>query len=301
MEDLKYLYFATFLLLYLITILLNFILIVVICVDRALHEPMYIFLCNMAFNGLFESSTLLPPLLSNLLSHSHEVSFACCQAQVFSLHVSTAAEYTILTVMGYDRYVAICHPLQYHSIMSFSKVYALIAFSRVYSLVGFSILFAMSLQVRYCRKIVDELYCMNHSLVKLSCTDTSTVNIVGLVFTAVFIFPQVILILYSYAHILRVCLRSSKESRMKALKTCTPHLLTMMNYSFGCLFQLSQSRFNMSHVNYRFRRFMSLYYLIIPPLIHPAIYGICIQAIRVQVFKLFTWKNVITNVIELKS
>ncbi|XP_036379236.1 olfactory receptor 1509-like [Megalops cyprinoides] len=280
MEDLKYLYFATFLLLYLITVVLNFVLIAVICVDRALHEPMYIFLCNMAFNGVIESSSLLPSLLSNLLSQSHEVSLICCQAQSFSLHTSTSAEYTILTVMGYDRYVAICYPLQYHSIMSLSKVYKLIAFSRLYSLIGFTLLFIMTIQLKYCKNIIDELYCTNHSLLKLSCTDTSIENFFGGLSIVLFISPQVILILYSYAHILRVCLRSSKESQMKALKTCTPHLLTMMNYSFGCLFQLSQSRFNMSHVNYRFRRFMSLYFLIIPPVINPAIYGMNIQSIR---------------------
>ncbi|XP_036379238.1 olfactory receptor 1509-like [Megalops cyprinoides] len=288
MEGLKYLYFITFLLLYIITIVLNFLLIVIICVDRALHEPMYVFVCNLAFNGLFGSTALLPPLLSNLLSHSHEVSVACCKAQVFCLHTYSSAEFALLTVMGYDRYIAICHPLQYHSIMSLSKVYKLIAFSWLYPVAAVAVIFSLTERLIFCEANIDKVYCSNHSLVKLSCTDTSVVNIIGLISVGVYTIPQIILILYSYSQILRICLLSSKESQIKALKTCTPHLIALINYTFGCFFEISQSRLNMSHVHYGIRLFMSLYFLIFPPMINPAIYGMCIQAIRVKIFKMFS-------------
>ncbi|XP_036379237.1 olfactory receptor 142-like [Megalops cyprinoides] len=288
MEGLKYLYFITFLLLYIITIVLNFIIIVIICVDRALHEPMYLFVCNLAFNGLFGSTALLPPLLSNLLSHSHAVSVAFCRAQIFFLHTYSSAEAAILTMMSYDRYIAICHPLQYHSIMSLSKVYKLITFSWVYPIAAVAVIFAPTLKLIFCEANIDKVYCSNHSLVKLSCTDTSVVNIIGLISVGVYTSPQIIFILYTYLHILRICLLSSKESQIKALKTCTPHLIAVINYFSGGLFEISQSRLNMSHVHYDTRLFMSLYFLIFPPIVNPAIYGMCIQAIRVKIFKMFT-------------
>ncbi|XP_036379235.1 olfactory receptor 52D1-like [Megalops cyprinoides] len=292
MEGLKYLYVITFLLLYIITIVLNFIIIVIICVDRALHEPMYLFVCNLAFNGLYGSTALLPPLLSNLLSHSHEVSVACCQAQSFCLHTYAFVEFTILAVMGYDRYIAICHPLQYHSIMSLSKVYRLIAFSWLYPIAAVAVIFSLTVRLIYCEEKIQKVYCSNYSFIKLSCTDTSVVNIIGLLTVVAYTIPQLILILYSYSQILRICLLLSKESQIKALKTCTPHLLAVINYSLGCFFEISQSRLNMSHVHYGIRLFMSLYFLIFPPMINPAIYGMNIQVVRVRIFKLFQVKSI---------
>ncbi|XP_036379231.1 olfactory receptor 10R2-like [Megalops cyprinoides] len=291
MEKLKYLYFVLFFLLYIIIVVFNFVIIGIICTDRALHEPMYIFVCNLAFNALYGSTALLPPLLSNLLSPSHEVSLPCCQAQVFCLHTYAISEFTILAVMGYDRYVAICHPLQYHSMMSVSKVYKLTVFSWVYPFIAFMIVFALTLQLILCEKIIDKVYCINYSLVKLSCTDTAIVNIVGLISLVVYTVPQLVMILYSYSQILRICLLSSKEAQMKALKTCAPHLIAMFNYSIGCFFEICQNRFNMDYVPYGTRIFMSLYFLIFPPMINPAIYGMSIQAIRVRIFKLLHREN----------
>ncbi|XP_061105424.1 olfactory receptor 52D1-like [Conger conger] len=287
MEDLKYLYFITFFFLYLIILAMNFVIIVVIYVDRGLHEPMHLFLCNLAFNGLYGSTALLPPLLGTLMSNTHEVSLSCCQAQIYCLQTYAIAEFTILAVMGYDRYVAICYPLQYHSIMSFSKVCIYIAFSWLYPLLGFSIIFALTLQLMFCGKIIDKVYCINYSLIKLSCDDTSIVNIAGLASVIAYTVPQITMIVYSYAHILKVCLHSSKESQMKALRTCSPHLAAVLIYSIGLFFEICQNRLNMNDAPYETRIFMSLYYLIFPPLLNPAIYGISIKAIRGRIFKMF--------------
>ncbi|XP_035290478.1 olfactory receptor 142-like [Anguilla anguilla] len=285
MEDLKYFYFAIFLLVYFAIIAENVILIVVIYVHRALHEPMYVFVCNLALNELYGSTALLPPIMSNLVSETHEVSLPCCQAQTYCLHTYAITEFTILAVMGYDRYVAICHPLQYHSIMSVSNVYKCVVLSWLLPIIAFGMFFVQTLNLIVCGKIMERVYCSNYSLVKLSCTDTTISNILGLFSLFVYTLPQIIIILYSYVHILRVCFHS-KESRMKALKTCSPHLLAILNYSIGCFFEMSQSRLNMSHVHYGARIFMSLYFLIFPPILNPAMYGMSIQAVRVRIFKL---------------
>ncbi|XP_035290545.1 olfactory receptor 142-like [Anguilla anguilla] len=291
MEDLKYLYFIIFLLVYVTIVAENVILIVVIYVHRALHEPMYVFVCNLAFNELYGSTALLPPIMSNLVSETHEVSLPCCQVQIYCLHTYAITEFTILAVMGYDRYVAICHPLQYHSIMSVSKVCKCIAFSWLYPLIAFAVFYALTLQLVFCGSGIEKIYCTNFSLIKLSCTDTTVVSITGLLSLVVYSFPQLAVILYSYIQILKICIRSSKGAQTKALNTCIPHLLALVNYSVGCFFEICQSRLNIAHLHYGARIFLSLYFLIIPPILNPALYGGSIQAIRVRIFKLVKVRN----------
>ncbi|XP_066556111.1 olfactory receptor 4B13-like [Amia ocellicauda] len=300
MDNLKYLYFTIFLLLYLIIIVASLFLIGVICVERSLHEPMYFFLCNLAVNGLYGSTGLLPSMLSHLMSEVHEVSLSCCLAQVFCLHTYGIAEFTILALMGYDRYVAICYPLQYNSIMSPLRVYTLITFSWLYPICSFSIFFISTARLTFCGRVLEKVYCTNHSVVKLSCEDTSIINIVGLVGISFTIVPQLLMLLYSYAQILIICLKSSRQSQVKALKTCTPHIVAVVNYSVGCLFEIIHSRFNMSHAPSAVRIVLALYFLIFPPLINPLIYGISIQAVRVKVIQILLKRKTVPETVIIK-
>ncbi|XP_042183779.1 olfactory receptor 52D1-like [Oncorhynchus tshawytscha] len=261
MEDLKYLYFSIFLILYIAIVAENVILIGVIYTEKTLHQPMYFLVCNLAANGLYGSTALLPALLKNVASHPSEVSLASCRTQIYCIHTYAIVEFTILGVMSYDRYVAICHPLRYHTIMSLTKVYKLVAFTWIYPLVAFLIFFIITLQLRFCDKTIDKLYCINYLLIKLS-----------------------------------FCALSSKESKLKALRTCTPHLFAIINYFVGCYFEILQSRFDTSHLPYRTQVFMSLYFLIFPPILNPAIYGLSIQAIRVKLLKLCYNKNRILSI-----
>ncbi|XP_064159773.1 olfactory receptor 52L1-like [Anguilla rostrata] len=291
LEDHRYLYFICFLLSYLLIFLGNLVLIAVISIERSLHEPMYWFICSLAVNGLYGSTCLFPSLLGHLLSHNYEVSLTQCLLQIYCLHTYGTIEFTILAAMSYDRYVAICHPLHYHLLMSPKKLYAAITLSWVIPLIYFALLFIFTVQRTFCDKIIEKVYCSNFPLVKLSCFDTTIQSFVGL--ASLFVSPcsQIAMILFSYVQILRICLSASKESQIKAIQTCTPHLLAVINYAVGSLFELIQSRFNMSNVPYKARIFMTLYFLIFPPMFNPVIYGISIQAIRVQIFKLFSGKK----------
>ncbi|XP_061072387.1 olfactory receptor 52D1-like [Conger conger] len=279
LEDHRYLYFTGFLLLFILMVLANVILITVIYIEHCLHEPMYFFMCNLAVNGIYGSISLLPSILGYLLSHTYEISLAACLLQIFCIHSHAAVEFCILAVMGYDRYVATCHPLHYHQLMSHRKVCALIALSWFYSFTVFGLYFILTVQRTFCGMIIEKLHCINFELVKLSCVEISIQSKVGFVVTVFLLVPQLFMILFSYAQILRICLHASKESRGKAIQTCTPHLLAVINYIVGLLFEFIQSRFNMTHVPYKARIFMSLYFLIIPPLSNPVIYGIRITAI----------------------
>ncbi|CAK6981315.1 olfactory receptor 52N5-like [Scomber scombrus] len=141
-----------------------------------------------------------------------------------------------------------------------------------------------------CGNIINKVYCDNHSVVKLSCHDTTVNNIYGLLVTAVSVFGPLILILYTYIKILKVCSAGCKESRQKAVSTCTPHLVSLLNFTFGACFEILQSRFNMSGVPNALRIFLSLYFLTCPPILNPLMYGLKLSKIRV------TCKSLISNV-----
>ncbi|XP_056119081.1 olfactory receptor 51G2-like [Rhinichthys klamathensis goyatoka] len=291
MDDLKYLYFMVFFMLYMFVLFANTTVIFIIITDRALHKPMYVFLCNLAVNGIYGGTALLPALMGTLMSPSHEVSLACCQAQTYFLHTYAIIEFTILSVMCYDRYVAICYPLQNHSIMTITKVYELIAFSWGYPLVAFALFFIMTLRLTICRNIIERVYCSNYSLVKLSCDDTNVVSAIGLFSVVVYTFPQLAMTLYSYGHILKICFTATKKSKIKALKTCMPHLFAILNYSVGCFCEIVQSRFDTSYLPFQTQTVMSLYFLIFPPIVNPVIYGLSVQALRDNMFRPFRSRN----------
>ncbi|XP_061072382.1 olfactory receptor 4B13-like [Conger conger] len=292
MEDHRYLYILCFLLLYILILLANSVLIIVIFTEKGLHKPMYLFICNLAVNEIYGSTSLLPSIMNHLVSHNYEISLTGCLLQIFFVHSYNAVEFTILAVMGYDRYVAICHPLHYHQLMSHRRMYILIASSWVYPHIYFGLYFILTVRQTFCNMFIESLYCSNFPLVRLSCLDTTLHSIIGLALLVVLPGPHIFMILFSYAQILRICLLASKESQVKALQTCTPHLLAVINYVFGVLFEVIQSRFNMSHVPYNARIFMSLYFLIIPPLFNPVIYGLNVNSIRIQIFQLFNGKKV---------
>lgn len=290
MEGLKPLYFCVFLIIYVTIVAENVALIRVVYCEKTLHEPMYLLLCNLAVNGLFGSTALLPALMRNILSHSHDISLPFCQTQIYAIHTYAITEFTILAVMSYDRYLAICFPLHYHVLMS-QRITKLIVFSWLYPMLAFLIVLIFTVQLRFCGRTIEQVYCLNYLLVKLACSDTSVVSIIGLISVVVYTVPQLLMIFFSYAHILRICALSFSSSKLKALRTCAPHLLAVINYAFGCFFEIAQSRIQNANISYQTKLFLSLYFLIFPPILNPAIYGLSIQLVRVQLLRLFCRKS----------
>ncbi|XP_066556113.1 olfactory receptor 6N1-like [Amia ocellicauda] len=291
--DLQYLYFLVILLVYMLTIAANTVIICVICVERSLHEPMYMFLCSLQVNGLYGSTALCPALLVNILSDRHEISRTACLIQIYSLHTYGMCEYMALAVMGYDRYVSICHPFHYSIIMSPSRVYKLIVMTWLFPLAVYTVNIVVTIRLPLCKRTIDKVYCDNYSVVRLACIDVTINNIMGSIFIVVYIFPLALLILYSYVQILRICLKSSAASRSKALNTCVPHLVTVINFFVSTLFELFQSRFDMEHVPLVIRILLSVYFLILPPLLNPIIYGLRSQKLKEKTKKLLCPKLIL--------
>lgn len=287
LEQHKQVVFTVFLLLYLSSITLNSLLISIIHQNKELHQPMNVFTCVLSINEIYGSTALFPATMAILLSDTYEVPVQWCMAQVYFLHTFACAEFCILAVMGYDRYVAICYPLHYHSIMSSSKIQKLIALAALYPIILFGGYYSLTLQLSMCGRVIPKLYCVNMELVKNACSVASYISIAGLFLVLIFIGPQLLMIIFSYAQISRVCSKLSRESKRNTLKTCFPHLLSLLNYTIGSLFEIFQSRFDMSHVAAEARIFLSLYFIIMPSLTNPVVYGLGTHLIRVHVLKLF--------------
>ncbi|XP_030236663.1 olfactory receptor 11A1-like [Gadus morhua] len=280
MGYLKYLYFLIVLMLYIVIVVANAFLILTICMKRSLHEPMYVFLCSLLVNQLYGSAGLFPFLLLQITSDTHTISRSMCFLQIYCLYTYATVEFCNLAVMSYDRYLAICCPLHYKARLTSNKVALFIALIWLYSFIKVLITLCLNLRLTLCGNVIDRLYCHNYYVTRLACSDTTVNNIYGLFGTFLTVFVPLFPILFSYTKILRVCVVGSKETRQKAVSTCSPHIASLINFSFGCCFEIFQSRFNMTGVPRIIRVFLSLYFLTIQPIFNPIIYGLRLSKIR---------------------
>ncbi|XP_059187049.1 olfactory receptor 10A3-like [Centropristis striata] len=267
--------------LYIFIVCANVLLIVVICLNRSLHEPMYIFLCSLFVNELYGSAGLFPSLLVQILSDIHTVSAPFCFLQTYCLYSYGGVEILSLAVMSYDRYLAICCPLQYNKRMTRNKIAYLIAASWLYPVLICLVMVCFTSSLQLCGNIIYKVYCVNYSVVKLACSEAHIVNMYGLITTLGTTLVALLLILYTYMKILKVCFSGSKQTRQKAVSTCTPQLASIINFCFGALFETLQNRFDMSSVPNMLRILLSLYFLTCQPLFNPVMYGLNLSKIRV--------------------
>ncbi|XP_029629854.1 olfactory receptor 11A1-like [Salmo trutta] len=278
--QLKYCYFAVVTVLYFVIILANALLIGVICVERSLHEPMYLFLCALFVNQLYGSTGLFPALMFYLLSDTHDISLLYCYLQIYVLHTYALTEFSNLAIISYDRYIYICYPLRYNNIMTPKIICGLILLSWFTCFFINAVNIFLSLRLKFCGNILDRLYCDNYSVVKLACSNTMLNNVWGLLVTAVYVSCTIFPTIYSYVRILQICLKSSKETKQKAFNTCTPHIASMLNFLFGCLFVILQGRYETADFPPILRNILFYNFLICPPLFNPLMYGVRMVKIR---------------------
>ncbi|KAM7407762.1 hypothetical protein PAMA_003492 [Pampus argenteus] len=269
--------FVLTLLWYLFILLGNAVLIISIVLDKNLHEPMYIFLCNLSINALYGSVGFYPKFLLDLLS-SHIISYVGCMLQGFVIHSSTCADFSILALMAYDRYVAICRPLVYHSVMTRQRVSIFVLFSW---LLPFYLMFmntASLLGLRLCGSQINRLYCVNWVIATLACSP-SKANVAVSYFNMLFYFGHFVFILWSYMYLIRTCM-SSKENRGKFMQTCMPHLICLIIFAITVLLDLLYMRFGSANLPQDLNNFMAIEFLLIPPVVNPLIYGLKLNKIR---------------------
>ncbi|XP_053347918.1 olfactory receptor 10J4-like [Clarias gariepinus] len=294
LQKYRYGYFVVVLTLYLLIISCNGLVIYVILTNKSLHEPMYIFVAALLCNGLFGATAFYPKLLIDLLSEIQVISFESCIFQSFCIYTYGASEFTLLSAMAYDRYVSICNPLQYNTIVKMSTVKILLFCCWFLPSCEIGIGVLLTYQRELCKFKLKRIYCDVSSLTKLACGDFSVSNIYGLVVLSIGVFPPLIFVFFSYTRILSVCLMNSKDFRRKALQTCLPHLVIFTTHSITACFIIIHSRLE-GNIPHLFSMIMSVEILVIPPLFNPIIYGLklknILNRIRKIVLYLFSFKD----------
>ncbi|XP_036703946.1 olfactory receptor 10H1 [Balaenoptera musculus] len=240
--NLQLMFFLLFLLMYLFTLLGNLLIMVTIWSERSLHMPMYLFLCALSISEILYTFAIIPRMLADLLSTHHTIALMACASQMFFSFTFGFTHSFLLTVMGYDRYVAICQPLRYNVLMSPRGCACLVAWSWAGgSVIGLLVTSAI-FQLTFCGPSeVGHFACHVPPLLKLACgTDVQVVAMgVGLVCITALL-GCCLLILLSYAFIVAAILRiPSAEGRHKAFSTCASHLtVVVVHYGFASVIYL---------------------------------------------------------------
>ncbi|XP_029936096.1 olfactory receptor 10J5-like [Myripristis murdjan] len=277
--------FSLTLLCYCVILVVNVFLILTIILDENLHEPMYIFLCGLCINGLYGTTGFYPKFLFDLLSHTHVITYVGCLLQIFTIYSSATADFTILAVMAYDRYVAICRPLEYQSFMTKHRIAMLVCLSWLIPMICQVMVVTLTSTLELCGTRIEKLYCENWSVVKLACSTTTVNNVVGLIVVSFYLGHDVFIVC-SYVQLIKSSLKS-KEGRRKFMQTCVPHLLCLLNVTAALLFDVMYVRYGSKSVAQRIKNFMSIQFLMIPPIINPIIYGLKLTKIRKRIISLF--------------
>ncbi|XP_044222315.1 olfactory receptor 10H4-like [Thunnus albacares] len=266
------------LLCYCLILVVNVSLILTIILDQNLHEPMYIFLCNLCINGLYGTAGFYPKFVFDLMSDIHIISYVGCFLQVFVIYSYATIDFSILALMAYDRCVAICRPLEYHSVMSVRRIAVLVSLSWLVPLCCEVMVVTLTSTLKLCGSQIQKLYCENWSIVKLACSTTIANNIVGLIVIS-FYCGHVLFIVYSYVRLVKSALKS-REGRRKFMQTCVPHLFCLLNVTAALLFDVMYSRYGSASVPQSVKNFMAIQFLIMPPILNPIIYGLILTKIR---------------------
>ena len=271
-RQLQLLHFWLLLGIYLAALLGNGLISTAVACDHRLHTPMYFFLLNLALLDLGCISTTLPKAMANALWHTRHISYAGCAAQVFFFFFFISAEYSLLTVMSYDRYVAICKPLHYGTLLG-SRACATMAAAAwgtglLYSLLHTANTFSLPL----CQgNAVDQFFCEIPQILKLSCSDAYLREIWLLGVSASLASGCFVFILFSYVQIFRAVLRMpSEQGRHKAFSTCLPHLAVLSLFLSTVLFAHLKP---FSIFSPSLDLVVALLYSMVPPTLNPIIYS----------------------------
>lgn len=264
--------FLLFLGIYSVTTMGNLGMIALICLNAQLHTPMYYFLSNLSLVDLCYSSVITPRMLVHFVSEKNIISYAGCVSQLYFFLVFVIAECYMLTVMAYDRYVAICRPLLYNSIMSHHVCSLLVAVVYVMGLIGSTIETGLMVKLSYCEVLISHYFCDILPLMKLSCSSTYAVEVTVFFLAGFNIIVTSLTVLVSYAFIFSSILRiSTTEGRSRAFSTCSSHLAAVgMFYGSTAFMYLKPSTAS----SLAQENVASVFYTTVIPMLNPLIYSL---------------------------
>ncbi|XP_072705390.1 olfactory receptor 14I1-like [Ciconia boyciana] len=284
-RELQLLHFWLFLGIYLAALLGNGLIITAVACDHRLHTPMYFFLLNLSVLDLGSISITVPKAMANFLWDTRAISYAGCAAQVFLFVFLMSAEYCLLTVMAYDRYVAICKPLHYGTLLG-SRACVHMAAAAWGSCFFYAVLHtANTFSLPLCQgNALDQFFCEIPQFLKLSCSDSSLREAGLLVVSACLVLGCFVFIVLSYVQIFRAVLRiPSQQGRHKAFSTCIPHLVVVSLFISTGIFTYLKSP-SMSSLSLDL--VIAVLYSVVPPAVNPLIYSMRNQELKDAVWKL---------------
>ncbi|XP_068280319.1 olfactory receptor 14A16-like [Nyctibius grandis] len=285
--ELQLLHFWLFLDIYLAAILGNGLIFTAVACDHHLHTPMYFFLLNLSLFDMGSISTTVPKSMANTLWDSRDISYTGCAAQVFFLVFLMSTEYCLLTIMAYDRYVAICKPLHYGNLLGSRACVHMAAAAWASGFLTAVLHTANTFSLPLCQgNTVDQFFCEIPHILKLSCSHSYLREVGLLVVSACLVFGCFVFIVLSYVQIFRAVLRiPSEQGRHKAFSTCLPHLAVVSLFiSTGMFAYLKSHSFSSQSLDFA----VSFLYSVIPPAVNPLIYSMRNKEIKDVLWKVMT-------------
>nr|XP_033780466.1 olfactory receptor 1G1-like [Geotrypetes seraphini] len=279
--------FLLFLLIYLIILMGNLTIITLTFLDSRLHTPMYFFLSNLSLVDISSTSVTLPKLLDIFLRKSQRISRNLCFLQAYLFMLLASAEFVLISVMAYDRYVAICFPLSYIMIMN-SRLCVLMAIgSWMFGFLEPVTHTVLLSHLSYCgSNEINHFYCDLSALPKLSCTSTSAIESLTYIFGSFLALPCFVTTLLSYVYIISTILRiRSKEGRRKAFSTCSSHLTVVILF-YGSMISLYMRPPSQQAMEQN--KFSALLYNVLIPMVNPIIYSLKNKEVKTALRHVFT-------------
>ncbi|XP_034278709.1 olfactory receptor 14A16-like [Pantherophis guttatus] len=279
------LHFVMFLFIYLVAMAGNLLIIIVVILNHQLHTPMYFFLVNLSLTDICYITTTVPKSMAVSLTDNKIITFPGCIAQVFLVITSACSEIFLLTIMAYDRYIAICHPLQYSLMLNWDTFNQMTVTSWISSLLYSSLQTVITFQLNFCGpNTIGQFFCDIPQLQKISCTDIKVNQILIWIFGLIVGSFCVGFIFASYGYIISAVLKiPSVEGRYKAFSTCSPHLTVFSLFMSTAFFSYLRPK----SLSFPIIDLLSaVAYTVLPPILNPIIYCLRNKDIQAAVLKI---------------
>ncbi|XP_067401878.1 olfactory receptor 52N4-like [Emydura macquarii macquarii] len=266
---------------YIICLLGTFMVLFVVGKEQTLHKPMFLLICMLSLTGIGMPTCIVPKALSIFWFRSKGITVDGCLTQIFFLYMIGATQSAVLVLMAFDRYISICHPLRYATILTNSRIAKLGLVGLIRSVLLILPETLLLRRLPFCaNRVIPHTYCETIAVTNISCGETIINRMYGLVILLLIIGLDQTLIGLSYGLIIRAVLRiSSKKANRKALNTCTPHICVTVMSCTIILFSTLIHRFGQGITAYVHVLLANLY-LLVPPMFNPIIYGVKIKELR---------------------
>lgn len=268
----------------------NTLIVTAVWMDSTLQEPMYHLLCCLAAVDIVMASSVVPKMVSIFCSGDSSISFHACLTQMYFVHAATAVETGLLLAMAFDRYVAICRPLHYKTILTPQVILGMTVAIILRAILFMSPLSWMVSHLPFCgSNVILHSYCEHMAVVKLACADPMPSSLYSLIGSSIIVGCDVAFIAASYVLILRAVFGlSSKKAQLKALSTCGSHMGVMTLYYLPGLASIYVAWLGQDTVPLHTQVLLADLYLVIPPTLNPIIYGMRTKQIRERIWSLLT-------------